>query len=206
MAARTQDNLVIHPRTVLGFALIYNSAPLLTYFGLLGLTGFTAWLGIIDISRSEPGMELLVLAAVGAVGAVGSTAGQFGRKLCARIIEDFDACGGDLATVAMQGQVTQYSGASEIPCPSLMPVLLRLLELNGFLAYDHNHWIGDFTFQVKPWQRKSGLYQAVSISSGTKSLREAINIMANGRNFGQQLHQLCSEEDLARALGKGVAE
>jgi NADPH-dependent curcumin reductase CurA len=107
----------------------------------------------------------------------------------------------DFARVAMCGQVAQYSGAGVMPGPNLMAVVLRRLELKGFLASDHYPRLSDFTRQVEEWVRAGGVRQAVTVSAGDIALHEAINMMANGRNFGQQLHQLCSDEALAQALG-----
>ncbi|MFF7388088.1 NADP-dependent oxidoreductase [Streptomyces scabiei] len=53
-------------------------APLPTWLGLLGQTGFTAYVGLTRIARLRPGDTVLVSAAAGAVG---SAAGQFARLL-----------------------------------------------------------------------------------------------------------------------------
>ncbi len=72
--------------------------------GILGMPGFTAYMGLLDIGRPEPG-ETVVMAA--ATGAVGSVVGQIakikgcrvvgiagGEKKCRSAVEDlgFDAC------------------------------------------------------------------------------------------------------------------
>ena len=44
--------------------------PLSTALGVLGMPGLTAYLGLIDVGRPEPGDTVLVSAAAGAVGAV----------------------------------------------------------------------------------------------------------------------------------------
>ncbi len=51
-------------------------APPTTWLGVLGLTGLTAWFGLLDIGRPEPGQTVLVS---GAAGAVGSVVGQIAR-------------------------------------------------------------------------------------------------------------------------------
>ncbi|MEU0070111.1 NADP-dependent oxidoreductase [Streptomyces sp. NPDC006332] len=53
-------------------------APLPTWLGLLGQTGFTAYVGLARIASVRPGDTVLVSAAAGAVG---SAAGQFARLL-----------------------------------------------------------------------------------------------------------------------------
>ncbi|TLS47005.1 NADP-dependent oxidoreductase [Streptomyces montanus] len=53
-------------------------APLPTWLGLLGQTGFTAYVGLARIAEVRPGDTVFVSAAAGAVG---SAAGQFARML-----------------------------------------------------------------------------------------------------------------------------
>jgi len=53
-------------------------APLPTWLGLLGQTGFTAYVGLTRIAALRPGDTVLVSAAAGAVG---TAAGQFARML-----------------------------------------------------------------------------------------------------------------------------
>jgi NADPH-dependent curcumin reductase CurA len=79
-------------------------APLPAYLGPLGMTGFTAYFGMLDIGRPKPGETVVVS---GAAGAVGSVAGQIARlqgcrvigiaggpEKCAHVVRDlrFDDC------------------------------------------------------------------------------------------------------------------
>lgn len=57
--------------------------PLSSYLGVLGLTGFTAWVGLQDIGRPQPGETVLVTAASGAVGSV---AGQLAVRAGCRVV------------------------------------------------------------------------------------------------------------------------
>jgi NADPH:quinone reductase len=58
-------------------------APLSSYLGILGMTGLTAYFGLLDIGRPKEG-ETVVIS--GAAGAVGSTAGQIAKIHGANVI------------------------------------------------------------------------------------------------------------------------
>ncbi|MFG3498885.1 NADP-dependent oxidoreductase [Streptomyces sp. NPDC047928] len=79
-------------------------APLPVYLGVLGMTGMTAYFGLLDIGRPEHGQTVVVS---GAAGAVGSVVGQIaklmgcrvigiagGERKCRLVVEEFgfDAC------------------------------------------------------------------------------------------------------------------
>ena len=53
------------------------------YLGALGMTGLTAWIGIRDIGKPQPGETVVVSAAAGAVGSV---AGQLAKSDGARVV------------------------------------------------------------------------------------------------------------------------
>jgi NADPH-dependent curcumin reductase CurA len=57
--------------------------PLTMLLGPLGRTGVTAYLGVLDIGRPQPGETMVVTAAAGAVGSV---AGQIGKARGARVV------------------------------------------------------------------------------------------------------------------------
>ncbi len=57
--------------------------PISTALGVLGITGFSAYVGMIDIAQPRPGQTVLVS---GAAGGVGSIAGQLARIAGARVI------------------------------------------------------------------------------------------------------------------------
>jgi len=57
--------------------------PASTYLGALGLTGWTAWVGMTNIGRPQPGETVVVSAAAGAVGSV---AGQIAKRCGARVV------------------------------------------------------------------------------------------------------------------------
>lgn len=73
----------VAPDTSWGIAKIAPGTDPLLYLGPLGLTGFTAWIGMMLVACPAPGETVLVSAAGGAVGSV---AGQLARASGARTI------------------------------------------------------------------------------------------------------------------------
>lgn len=76
------------------YAVVSDAMPLLpvevaegvspsAYLGALGMTGLTAWIGIRDIGKPQPGETVVVSAAAGAVGSV---AGQLAKADGARVV------------------------------------------------------------------------------------------------------------------------
>ncbi|OSC37216.1 NADP-dependent oxidoreductase [Mycobacterium decipiens] len=76
------------------YAIVSDAMPLLpvevaegvspsAYLGALGMTGLTAWIGIRDIGKPQPGETVVVSAAAGAVGSV---AGQLAKADGARVV------------------------------------------------------------------------------------------------------------------------
>jgi NADPH-dependent curcumin reductase CurA len=60
-----------------------EGVPLEHYLGILGMTGLTAWAGVCDILRPNPGHTVLIS---GASGAVGSVAVQLAKQAGSRVV------------------------------------------------------------------------------------------------------------------------
>ncbi|MEL6720959.1 MAG: NADP-dependent oxidoreductase [Bacteroidota bacterium] len=60
-----------------------NLAPLPMYLGVLGMTGMTAYFGLLDVGKPKEGEAILVS---GAAGAVGALVGQIGKVKGCRVV------------------------------------------------------------------------------------------------------------------------
>jgi hypothetical protein len=60
-----------------------NASSLSSYLGVLGMTGITAYMGLIEIARPKAGETIVVS---GAAGAVGSVVGQIGKILGCHVV------------------------------------------------------------------------------------------------------------------------
>jgi NADPH-dependent curcumin reductase CurA len=74
-------------------------APLPKWLSVLGMTGMTAYFGLLDIGRPEPGQTVVVSAAAGAVGSIVGQIAKLqgaraigiagGPEKCARLVKEF---------------------------------------------------------------------------------------------------------------------
>jgi len=78
-----QEYAIVGPNTPGGFEVATGSSHLPDHLSVLGLTGLTAYFGMLRIGEPKPG-DLVVVS--GAAGATGSVAGQIAKLKGARVI------------------------------------------------------------------------------------------------------------------------
>jgi NADPH-dependent curcumin reductase CurA len=101
-----------------------STEPLSAALGVLGISGLTAYIGMIDIGRPTPGATVLVSTAAGSVGA---TAGQLARISGARVVgmtgseEKRDICLDEFgfdACINYRAAGARLADAIEAECPA----------------------------------------------------------------------------------------
>jgi NADPH-dependent curcumin reductase CurA len=108
-----------------------ESAPVGAWLGVLGQTGFTAWVGLVRIGELHPGDTVFVSAAAGAVG---SAAGRFAKLLGAgRVV---GSAGGAVKAAQLVEQLG-YDGAIDYRAESPRDGLRRLAP-DGIDVYFDN--------------------------------------------------------------------
>ena len=106
-------------------------APISTSLGILGMTGLTAYFGLLDICHPQPGETGVVS---GAAGAVGSTVGQIAKLKGCRAV-------GIAGSDAKVGYITEELGFDDAFNYRTEPDYLRALQKrcpNGVDAYFDN--------------------------------------------------------------------
>jgi NADPH-dependent curcumin reductase CurA len=78
-----QDYALVRPGGILPLARVPDGVSPTWVLGVLGITGLTAYFGMLDLGRPEAGQTVVVS---GAAGATGSVAGQLARSAGARVI------------------------------------------------------------------------------------------------------------------------
>jgi NADPH:quinone reductase len=116
-------------------------APISTALGVLGMTGLTAYMGILDICAIRPGETVVVS---GAAGAVGSVAGQIARIGGCRVV---GIAGGPQKTAYLTSECG-FDAALDYKATNDYEASLRELCPQGVDAYFDNTGgpIGDAVF------------------------------------------------------------
>jgi len=78
-----QDYAVVRPDGPLPLARVPEGVPPTWPLGVLGITGLTAYFGMLDLGKPQPGQTVVVS---GAAGATGSVAGQIAKIQGARVV------------------------------------------------------------------------------------------------------------------------
>ena len=99
-----------------------SDAPVSTALGVLGMPGFTAYIGMTDIGRAQAGETVVVSAASGAVGSVAGQLAKIagarvvgiagGRDKCRYVVDElgFDSC--------LDHRTVDLAGALDQACPN----------------------------------------------------------------------------------------
>src|SRR6516164_1361248 len=190
-------------------------APASTYLAALGISGLSAYFGLLDIGRPEPGQTVLIS---GAAGSVGNIVGQIakiqgcravgiagGEDKCRWLVEraGFDAAinykTADLraaleaalnrlahgARIVLCGAVSQYNDAPRGPA-NYMQLLVARASMTGFVIFDYLARYPEGIAQLAKWVHTGQLRSHEDIEHGdVGDFPETLLKLFAGQNTGK---------------------
>jgi NADPH-dependent curcumin reductase CurA len=208
--------------------------PLSTMLGACGMTGITAYFGLLELGRPQPGETVLVSAAAGAVGSVVGQIAKIkgcrvvgiagGPEKCRHIVEDlgfdvavdykapdwreqlvaatpngidvnFENVGGEIMEAVMPrmnlfgrmplcGMISGYNSGEPMRA-DFAPILMRRIEVRGFIVSDFMDRFTEATTQLATWYLEGKLQHEETVVEGLEQAPEAVNLLFDGGNVGK---------------------
>lgn len=210
---------------------------------VLGMPGLTAWIGVAELGRPVPGETVYISSAAGAVGQL---AGQFARRMGARVVGSagtddkvaflrgrcgfdaafnykhsdldaalrehcpdgidvyFDNVGGATLEAALRhanvaarfpvcGMISGYNALEDPGIRGLHALLVKRIQMTGFIIYDHVHKLPAYLARVAPWVRRGEIVFHEDIVQGLEHAPAALIGMLRGEAIGKRLVQVAPE-------------
>jgi NADPH-dependent curcumin reductase CurA len=210
---------------------------------VLGMPGLTAWIGVAELGRPVPGETVYISSAAGAVGQL---AGQFARRMGARVVGSagsddkvaflrercgfdaafnykagdldaalrehcpdgidvyFDNVGGSTLEAALRhanvaarfpvcGMISGYNALEDTGIRGLNALLIKRIQMTGFIIYDHVHKLPAYLARVAPWVRRGEIVFHEDIVQGIERAPAALIGMLRGEAIGKRLVQVAPE-------------
>jgi NADPH-dependent curcumin reductase CurA len=189
-------------------------APISTALGILGINGFTAYFGLLDVGQPREGETVLVSTAAGAVGsAVGQIANIKGCRTVgiAGGTEKTAICTDEFgySTAIDYKSTNDLAAALREACPGGIDVyfdnvgadildtvlglrpernmLVSRLRMQGFLCFDYADRYGDAHADLAKWVGEGKIRYREDVAEGLENAPAALAGLYQGRNMGRQL-------------------
>lgn len=155
------------------------AAPLPTYLGVLGMTGLTAYFGMLDVRAMQESETVLVS---GAAGAVGSVVGQLAKIKGGRAV----VC----------GAISQYNAEGRPVGPAnYMSLLVNRARMEGFLVFDYADRYPGAIAELAGWLREGKLKSREDVVHGTvDDFPDTLLRLFRSDNTGKLVLQINDEE------------
>ena len=115
-----------------------SAAPLSAYLGVLGITGLSAYIALMDIGRPQKGETLVVS---GAAGAVGTIAGQIGKIIGCKVV---GIAGTDEKTALLKSKFGFNEAINYKTTPDMKAAIRELCPEGVDIYFDNvGGWISD---------------------------------------------------------------
>ncbi len=140
--------------------------------GILGMPGFTAYMGLLDFGKPKPGDTLVVAAATGPVG----------------------------ARIPVCGLVSRYNATKLPDGPDRLSVLMgtilvKRIKVQGFIIFDdYGHRYDEFTLAMTEMLDTEKIHYREQVVDGLESAPEAFIGMLEGQNFGKLVIKVNDEQ------------
>jgi hypothetical protein len=190
-------------------------APLPVFLGALGLPGMTAYFGLRDIGKPQPGQTLVVSGAAGAVGLVAELGFDAAidykaedvrkalRQQCPKGVDIyFDNVGGDIldaalanlaahARIVICGAISQYNNTTPVKGPSnYLSLLVNRASMAGMVVFDYANRYPEATSAIAGWLAAGKLKSREDVVTGFTTFPETLLKLFAGENFGKLVLQV----------------
>ena len=175
-------------------------APLPVFLSTLGMPGLTAYFGLLDVGKPQPGETVVVSGAAGAVGAVVGQIAKIkgcravgiagGADKCAYLRElGFDAALAQLAMrarVVICGAISQYNATGPIAGPAnYLSLLVHRASMTGMVVMDYAARFPEGIMEMAGWMAAGKLKSKEHIVRGLAEFPVALNMLFTGENHGK---------------------
>ncbi len=214
--------------------------PLDSFMSIFGMTGMTAYFGLLDITKPQEGETLVVSAAAGAVGSIVSQIGKIqgcrvigiagSQEKCDWLVNDlgidgsinyktenlrdklkelcpkgidiyFENVGGPItdavlsrmnigSRISLCGLISAYNAESIAPGPAWGNLLVKRINLRGFIVFDYIKRYLEAYQDLSNWVRDGKIKYKNDIVPGLENASLAINKLFSGENNGKLIVQI----------------
>ncbi len=214
--------------------------PLDSFMSIFGMTGMTAYFGLLDITKPQEGETLVVSAAAGAVGSIVSQIGKIqgcrvigiagSQEKCDWLVNDlgidgsinyktenlrdklkelcpkgidiyFENVGGPItdavlsrmnigSRISLCGLISAYNAESIAPGPAWGNLLVKRINLRGFIVFDYIKRYLEAYQDLSNWVRDGKIKYKNDIVPGLENASLAIKKLFSGENNGKLIVQI----------------
>ncbi|RZS18902.1 hypothetical protein BHM03_00051227 [Ensete ventricosum] len=147
-----------------------HDVPLSYHVGLLGMPGFTAYVGFYEICAPKKGDYFFVSAASGAVG-------QLVALMNMRVH----------GRVAICGMVSQHSISDPKGISNLYTLVMKRVRMQGFIQSDYLHLHPEFLKTIVSFYKQGKIVYIEDMNEGLENGPAAFVGLFSGKNVGKQI-------------------
>ncbi|RWW44922.1 hypothetical protein BHE74_00049293 [Ensete ventricosum] len=147
-----------------------HDVPLSYHVGLLGMPGFTAYVGFYEICSPKKGDYFFVSAASGAVG-------QLVALMNMRVH----------GRVAICGMVSQHSISDPKGISNLYTLVMKRVRMQGFIQSDYLHLHPEFLKTIVSFYKQGKIVYIEDMNEGLENGPAAFVGLFSGKNVGKQI-------------------